>query len=164
MPYRSGSARPTRNPQVTSSFNQTADAIAHAADLTDGDWAPVDLRTFESTRRPFIHVLGDASVAGAQPKCGYAANAEAKACAAAVLAQLRSEPLPSPADANTCYTVVVADYGISVVTQYRLSDDGSQIQAIGGGTTPLDASTEDLRREAAHAHAWYRNFVRDVFG
>ncbi len=144
--------------------NQTAGAVAHAADLTDGDWAPVDLRTFESTRHPFIHVLGDASVAGALPKSGYAANAEAKACAAAVAAQLRGEPLPSPAYANTCYSVVGEDYGISVVTQYRLSEDGTQIQPIGGGTTPLDASTEDLRREAAHAHAWYRNFVGDVFG
>jgi sulfide dehydrogenase [flavocytochrome c] flavoprotein subunit len=48
------------------------------AGLADGDWAPVDLRTFESTRHPFIHVLGDASVAGALPKSGYTANAEAK--------------------------------------------------------------------------------------
>jgi hypothetical protein len=38
------------------------------------------------------------------------------------------------------------------------------MSGIGGGTTPLDASPEDLRREAAHAHAWYRNFVGDVFG
>jgi hypothetical protein len=38
------------------------------------------------------------------------------------------------------------------------------MSGIGGGTTPLDASPQDLRREAAHAHAWYRNFVGDVFG
>ena len=51
-----------------------------------------------------------------------------------------------------------------MATQYRLSEDGSRIEPIAGGTTPLEASSEDLRREAAHAHAWYRNFVGDVFG
>ncbi len=119
--------------------NQTAGAIAHAVYPTEGDCAPVDLRTFESSRHPFIHVLGDASIAGALPKSGYAANAEANAnaCAAAVAAQLRGQPLPSPAYANTCCSVVGEDYGISMVPQYRLTEDGSQIQAIGGGTTPL---------------------------
>jgi NADH dehydrogenase FAD-containing subunit len=49
-----------------------------------------------STRRPFesrlqanIHVIGDAAIAGAMPKSAFAANAQAKVCAAAVTTLLR---------------------------------------------------------------------------
>ena len=34
---------------------------------------------------PGVHVIGDAAIAGAMPKSAFAANAQAKVCAAAVL-------------------------------------------------------------------------------
>lgn len=146
--------------------NQKANDIAFAADLTDGDWCPVNLRSFESTRHPGIHVIGDACIGSALPKSGFAANAEAKACAAAVAALLAEQPTPTPAFTNTCYSVVGQDYGISIIAMYQLAADGSAISKIAGagGLTSLDASPEDLRREVDYAHSWYNNFVRDVFG
>jgi sulfide dehydrogenase [flavocytochrome c] flavoprotein subunit len=146
--------------------NQKANSIAFAAGLTDGDWCPVNLRTFESTLDPGIHVIGDACIGSALPKSGFAANAEAKACAAAVAALLDDQTTPTPAFTNTCYSVVGEDYGISIIAMYKLSEDGRAISKIpgAGGLTPLDASPDDLRREVGYAHSWYNNFVKDVFG
>ncbi|MES9878323.1 MAG: NAD(P)/FAD-dependent oxidoreductase [Candidatus Sedimenticola sp. PURPLELP] len=145
--------------------NQKANKIAFDADLTDGDWCPVERRTFESTRHPGIHIIGDACTATALPKSGYSANAEGKACAEAIISLLNGTPMPTPAYTNTCYSVVGKDYGISVVAMYKLKEDGSAIEKIAGqgGVTPLDASAVDLKREVAYAHSWYNNFVKDVF-
>lgn len=145
--------------------NQKANAIAHTADLTDGNWCPVDKRTFESTRHPGIHVIGDACTATALPKSGFAANGEAKACAAAVAAMLQGNTPPTPAFTNTCYSVVGEEYAISVIAMYRLSSDGASIDKIGGsgGLSPVPADAEDAKREVAYAHSWYNNFVQDVF-
>ena len=145
--------------------NQKANAIVHAADLTDGDWCPIHRRTFESTRHGGIHVIGDACSASALPKSGFAANAEAKACAAAVSALLKGDMPPTPAFTNTCYSVVGENYGISVVAMYKLSADGSSIDKIGGagGVSPVPPESEDAKREVAYAYSWYNSFVKDVF-
>ena len=52
---------------------QRAGQIAVATGLVgeDKNWCPVNATTFESTKRPGIHVIGDASNAGAMPKSGY---------------------------------------------------------------------------------------------
>ena len=60
---------------------------AGVADRTG--WCPIDPVTFESRLQPGVHVIGDAAIAGAMPKSAFAANAQAKACAAAVAALLR---------------------------------------------------------------------------
>jgi hypothetical protein len=45
---------------------QRAGEIAHTAGCADrSGWCPIDPVTFESRLRPFIHVIGDASIAGA---------------------------------------------------------------------------------------------------
>lgn len=146
--------------------NQKAGRLAFDLDLTEGEWCPVDLRTFESTRYPGIHVIGDACIGSALPKSGFAANAEAKVCARAVVALLGGQSPETPAFTNTCYSVVRTDYAISVVAMYRLSADGKAIEKVpnSGGVTPLEASATDLQREVGHAHSWYNNFVDDVFG
>ncbi len=48
---------------------------------------------------PNIHVIGDAAIAGAMPKSAFAANAQAKVCAAAVAALLAGET-PAAAEAD----------------------------------------------------------------
>ena len=55
------------------------------AGVTDrSGWCPIDPVTFESKLQPNIHVIGDAAIAGAMPKSAFAANPQAKVCAAAV--------------------------------------------------------------------------------
>ena len=64
---------------------QKAGRIADLAGVADrSGWCPIDPVTFESKLVPGIHVIGDAAIAGAMPKSAFAANSQAKTCAAAV--------------------------------------------------------------------------------
>ncbi len=146
---------------------QRAGKIAQVSDLTDeSGWCPVDKKTFESTKHPGIHVIGDACIATKMPKSGYAANSQAKVAAAAVAALLKGAEPGTPAYVNTCYSIVGKDYGISVAAVYRLSEDGKLIAPVkgAGGLTPMDAPDWALAREVQYAHSWYNNIVADIFG
>jgi sulfide dehydrogenase [flavocytochrome c] flavoprotein chain len=82
-----------------------AGAIAEAAGVADRTgWCPIDPATFESTLQPQIHVVGDAAIAGAIPKSAFAANVQAKVCAAAVAGLLSGATPASPKLINTCYS------------------------------------------------------------
>lgn len=144
---------------------QVAGKIAIDAGLTDEKgWCPIALDTFESTIHKDIHVIGDASIAKGMPKSGYAANSEAKVCAAAVAALLSGKEPGTPSYVNTCYSVVGKDYGISVAAVYRLAKDGSKITKVSGGLTPTDATAQQRKREVAYAHSWLKNITTDIFG
>ena len=143
---------------------QSAGKIAQIAGLTnDSGWCPVDLGTFESTIHEGIHVIGDASIATGMPKSGYAANSQAKVCAAAVVASLNDLDMVDPSYVNTCYSLVAPDYGISVAAVYRLAEDRSSIAKVAGGLTPSDANADALQREVQYAYSWYDNIVADMF-
>ena len=143
---------------------QKAGHIAHAAGVTDDSgWCPVHLDTFESKLRPGVHVVGDASIANALPKSGYAANSAAKVCAAAVVSLLKGEPVGTPSYVNTCYSIAAPGYGISVAAVYRLAEDKSSIKKVAGGLSPADASPAIKQREAEYAYSWFENIVHDMF-
>lgn len=144
---------------------QRAGAIAWASGLADASgFCPVDQHTFASTRAEHIHVLGDAAIAGPMPKSGFSANSQAKVCAAAIVAGLRGEALPPPSYANTCYSLVAPDYGISVAAVYRL--ENGEIHAVdgAGGVSPDGADADFRAREAAYARSWYAANVADTWG
>ena len=144
---------------------QTASEIAHAGGLVDeSGWCPVDLGTFESTMQPNVHVIGDASIATGLPKSAYAANSEAKVCAAAVVAMINGEKPGTPSYVNTCYSLAAPGYGFSVASVHRLADDRSSIEKISGGLSDIEASEDTLNREAQYAYSWYENIVSDMFG
>ncbi len=143
---------------------QKAGHIAHAAGTTDDSgWCPVHLDTFESKLRPGVHVIGDASIANAMPKSGYAANSQAKVCAAAVVSLLKGEPVGTPSYVNTCYSIAAPGYGISVAAVYRLAEDKSSIKRVAGGLSPADASPAMKQREAEYAYSWFENITQDMF-
>ena len=143
---------------------QKAGHIAHAAGVTDDSgWCPVHLDTFESKLRPGVHIVGDASIANALPKSGYAANSAAKVCAAAVVSLLKGEPVGTPSYVNTCYSIAAPGYGISVAAVYRLAEDKSSIKKVAGGLSPADASPAIKQREAEYAYSWFENIVHDMF-
>lgn len=145
---------------------QKAGSIAATSDLIDSSgWCPINVRSFESTHYSNIHVIGDASIASPLPKSGFAANSEAKACALAIAALLNGREPGRTSFTNGCYSLVGDDYAISVVAVYRLSEDGSSIQAVSGagGATPLLAPDEDKLIDVKYAYSWYNNFTKDVF-
>ena len=144
---------------------QQAGAIVHSAGLVNADgWCPVDQRTFKSSLQPNIHVIGDASIAGKMPKSGFAANSQAKVCAAAIVSELGGTTMPDPSYVNTCYSLVGPEYGISVAAVYRLTD-GEIVKVEGsGGVSPMDADDAYRRDEARYARGWYQSITQDVFG
>jgi sulfide dehydrogenase [flavocytochrome c] flavoprotein subunit len=143
---------------------QQAGDIARLAGLSDrSGWCPVHLGTFESTIHKGIYVIGDASIANGMPKSAYAANSQAKVCAAAVVASINETVMPEPSYVNTCYSLVAPDYGISIAAVYRLSEDQSEIKSVSGGVTANDASPDTLQREVQYAYSWYDNIVADMF-
>lgn len=144
---------------------QRSNRLVDTAELTDGgDWCPVNQLTFESLIHPGIHILGDASIAGAMPKSGYSANSQGKVCASAITALFNDQEPPSPSFINTCYSLVSPEYGISVAAIYRLNDEGSIGKVDGaGGLSPSDADAAFRKLEADFATGWYASITTDMF-
>lgn len=144
--------------------NQKAGKIAFDAGLVnDKGWCPIDQKTFESTIHKNIHVVGDSSVASPLPKSGYAANSEAKVCAAAVASLLNGVTMPEPSWVNTCYSVIAPGDGISVAMVYNYRDGKiHKVKGSGGLTGAYDA--ELRKREVLYAHSWFKNITADTFG
>lgn len=144
---------------------QKAARIAELAGVADRTgWCPVDPMSFESTLQPGIHVIGDAAIMGAMPKSAFAANAQAKACAAAVIARLASREVAEPRLINTCYSLVAPDYGISIAGVYRPTNGQLADIAGAGGTSPLDADATFRAQEALYAEGWFKTITSEVFG
>jgi NADPH-dependent 2,4-dienoyl-CoA reductase/sulfur reductase-like enzyme len=144
---------------------QKAGAIAAIAGVTDrSGWCPINPMTFESTLQANMHVIGDAAIVGAMPKSAFAANAQAKACAAAVVTLLKGQTPDEPRLINTCYSIVQPDYGISVAGVYRPVKDLFVDIEGAGGTSPLEAPDSTRAEEAHLAHGWYRTITRETFG
>jgi len=144
---------------------QKAGHVAELAGVADkSGWCPIDPVTFESTLQPNIHVIGDAAIAGAMPKSAFAANAQAKACAAALAALFAGVTPQTPKLINTCYSLAAPDYGISVAGVYQPAN-GQLVEIAGsGGTSPLDAPASLRATEASIADGWFRTITAEVFG
>ena len=144
---------------------QKAGQVAGLAGVADRTgWCPIDPVSFASTLQPNIHVIGDAAIAGAMPKSAFAANAQAKVCAAAVAVLLAGGTPTPPKLINTCYSLVAPDYGISVAGVYN-PVDGKLVDVEGaGGISPLEAPAEARVLEARLAAGWFRTITGEVFG
>lgn len=144
---------------------QSAGRIAIAAGLTNRfGWCEIDPATFESVVQPNVHVIGDSCVAGAMPKSGFAANSQAKICAAAIAALLNGQDPAEPVFMNTCYSTIAPDYGISIYGAYRSSVD--VIVAVEGSVTvsALDAPDSVRKAEYRFAQGWYDSITAEMFG
>ena len=147
---------------------QKAGRIAELAGTTDSSgWCSIDPVTFESKLQPNIHVIGDAAIAGAMPKTAFAANAQAKACAFAVVKLLfgsRPAALKPEKLIDASYSLLAPDYAISMAGVYRPVGDTIALVAGAAGASPLDAPAELRVREARYAHGWFKTITEEVFG
>lgn len=144
---------------------QRAGFIAERAGVTDATgWVPVNPWDFSSSQVEDIYVIGDASEAAPMPKSGFCANAQGKVVAFAAAASLAGDPAPEPVWANTCYSVLAPDYGITVAGVYRVIE--GQIAEVpgSGGVSPREADAGFRRREARYAAAWYQAICEDTWG
>jgi sulfide dehydrogenase [flavocytochrome c] flavoprotein subunit len=144
---------------------QKAGRIAEISGVADRTgWCPINPVTFESTLQPNIHVIGDACIAGAMPKSAFAANSEAKVCAAAIAKLLAGEKPEEPRLLNTCYSVAGPDYGFSVAGVYK-PINGQLMDIPGaGGVSPANAPAAARALEAKYADGWFRTITAEVFG
>jgi sulfide dehydrogenase [flavocytochrome c] flavoprotein chain len=143
---------------------QKAGRIAQAAGVADrSGWCPIDPVTFESKLQPNIHVLGDATIAGAMPKSAFTANAQAKVCAAAIVKLLAGEKPSEPKLINTCYSLIAPNYGITVAGVYH-PVNGVLTEIPGGGVSPVDAPASFRAQEAMFAEGWFNTITSEVFG
>jgi len=144
---------------------QKAGRIAEVAGVTDRTgWCPIDPVTCESKLQPNIHVVGDAAIAGAMPKSAFAANSQAKVCAAAVAKLVTGGSPAEPRLINTCYSLVAPDYGISVAGVYRPKEGVWADVEGAGGVSPPDAPDSARALEATYANGWFKTITGEVFG
>ena len=144
---------------------QRAAAIAQNAGVADrSGWCPVDAVTFESKLVPNIHVIGDAAIMGGMPKSAFSANAQAKACAAAVATLLAGQTPAEPRLINTCYSLISPDYGITVAGVYKPANGVLADIEGAGGVSPIDAPRENRALEAQFAESWFKTITGEVFG
>ncbi|GLS43971.1 NAD(P)/FAD-dependent oxidoreductase [Methylobacterium brachythecii] len=144
---------------------QRAPELCFQAGLADAyGWCRIDPVTFESIRVPGIHVLGDASAAGAMPKSAFSANAQGKVCAQAISDLLAGRKPDEPRLINVCYSLAAPDYAFSVAGVYAPEWDALVSVPGAGGLSPDDAAPEIRAKEAVLGAAWYRTITRELFG
>ena len=144
---------------------QRAAAIAQNAGVADrSGWCPVDAVTFESKLVPNIHVIGDAAIMGGMPKSAFSANAQAKACAAAVATLLAGQTPAEPRLINTCYSLISPDYGITVAGVYKPANGVLADIEGAGGVSPIEAPQATRALEAQFAESWFKTITGEVFG
>jgi NADPH-dependent 2,4-dienoyl-CoA reductase/sulfur reductase-like enzyme len=153
------------NPQVANIIPpQKAGRIAATASATDHTgWCPIDPMTFASKLVPDVHVIGDACLGGGIPKSAAAAQAQGKACAAVIAAQLAGKAPERPTLTGVCYNTVAPGYAFSLSGVYQPKGD-IFAEMEGGGTSPVDAPREMRAKEADAANAWYKTLTVDAFG
>ena len=144
---------------------QKAGSIADQAGVTnESGWVPVNPQTFESSKVKDVYVVGDATIATPMPKSGFCANAQGKVAAAAIVNALAGKPPAEASFANTCYSLIAPEYGISVAGVYRV-EGGKLIETKGsGGVSPRDANDDFRKLEAQYGTAWYNAIAQDTWG
>ncbi|HEX2115811.1 MAG TPA: NAD(P)/FAD-dependent oxidoreductase [Alphaproteobacteria bacterium] len=143
---------------------QYAGQIARDSGLANQTgWCTVDPITFESTVHKNVHVIGDASIAGAMPKSGFAANSQGKVAALAIVNALNGREMAVPTFVNTCYSLIAPDYGISVADVYRLTPQGIVAAPNAGGVSPANADAAFRNAEARYAESWYASMSREIW-
>ena len=134
--------------------------IAGAADNTG--WCPIDPVNFVSKLVPNIHVIGDAAIAGGIAKSASAAQAQGKACAAAIAGMLSGKSPETPRLTGTCYNTVAPGYAFSQSGVYQPKDGlFAEVENI---TSPVNAPREVRQRESERAESWFKTITVDAFG
>ena len=145
-------------------YQKAADLVENAGLTNKDGWCDVDQGTFESKVVKGIHIIGDSCVAGAMPKSGHSAASQAKNCAAVIVSRLAGQEPPEPTYANTCYSFISPDFGISVAAVYRLQDGA--ITRVAGGVTPPYPEEKDrfYKNEAKYTRGWYKSITSEAWG
>ena len=138
---------------------QKAGLIAHKAGVVGEDkkWCPVNQVTFESTIAKDVHIIGDASIAGAMPKSGYSANSQAKVAALNIVQLMNGKDLIDPSHVNVCYSYLTDKEAVTVSAVYKVAEGKTIAVANSGGVSP------DLSElEGIYGRSWIKNILTEM--
>jgi hypothetical protein len=145
--------------------DQKAGSIAAKSGLTQGDWCPIDPKTFKSTLAQNVYVIGDAAIATDMPKSAYSANSQAHAVTGDILADLSGKPPPPNTFYNICWSFVAPNDVVKIGADYRPGDFGGKF-----ALAPANAFVSQPGESAAlrktnfdESAAWYDTLVMDIF-
>jgi sulfide dehydrogenase [flavocytochrome c] flavoprotein subunit len=136
-----------------------------------GRWAGVDVRSYESTTAPNIHVIGDAS-STTQPKAGHIGNQEAKVCADAIVRLLAGkEPDQSPVTNSSCYSPITADTASWLTNVFGYDAATGKMKSVFGVLDPVTGVVSSGNVEAAARSQdnyqemikWFNTLMADSF-
>ncbi len=145
--------------------HQQAGSVALASEAADrSGWCPINAATFESTMLPYVHVIGDATIAAPMPKSAFSANLQGKICALQVLRLLAGQRPVDTVLANTCFSYLTPETAVSVSGVYRNNDGVFRSVKGAGGTSPLEADIAVRSSEALQAADWFQTITREAFG
>ncbi|MEL7098872.1 MAG: NAD(P)/FAD-dependent oxidoreductase [Pseudomonadota bacterium] len=139
-----------------------AGMIAHAAGVTDGNWAPVNAADMSSKADADIHVLGDASQQGDMPKSGFSANSQAKVCANAVRGALTGSKVFPARFSNTCWSLIDTNDGVKVGATYEATEE--KIAKVDGFISSTGETAEVREATYIESEGWYAGITADMFG
>lgn len=140
--------------------------LANAGPLNspNGRFAAVDVRSYESTARPGIHVIGDASHT-TQPKAGHIGNQQGKTCADAMLRLLSGKALDEGFATNSaCYTPITPTTAswLSAVYRYDPATKSMAIPASHNGGS-ANASSGATAENYEKMQIWFTTLMKDTF-
>jgi NADPH-dependent 2,4-dienoyl-CoA reductase/sulfur reductase-like enzyme len=136
---------------------QKAASIIFQMGLNSGNWAPVNVLSYESTITNNIHIIGDSQGTG-QPKAGHIGNSEAKICADAILRILGGVALyPTPKTNSACYSPISSNEAswLSGVFTYDTTTQSMVLVNIDDGKP----STQNYQA----MFKWSQNLFSDTF-
>jgi NADPH-dependent 2,4-dienoyl-CoA reductase/sulfur reductase-like enzyme len=142
---------------------QQAGRIAQPLITVNNQWVGVEFQTWESTKVPGVHVIGDAiAAAPGMPKSGFQANNHGKVVADAVVARLTGQPVnESPIIANTCYSFVSEKEVVHVASVHKWNAEQKTLVPV-QGAGGLSSARNEL--EGVYALSWARNIWADALG
>jgi NADPH-dependent 2,4-dienoyl-CoA reductase/sulfur reductase-like enzyme len=140
---------------------QQAGRIAQPLISVDNQWVGVEFQTWESSRAPGVHVIGDAiAAAPGMPKSGFQANNHAKVVADAIVARITGQPVnEAPIIANTCYSFVSDKDVVHVASAHKWSAQQKTLVPV-QGAGGLSSVRNEL--EGIYALSWARNIWADA--
>ncbi len=140
---------------------QQAGRIAQPLITANNQWVGVEFQTWESTKVPGVHVIGDAiAAAPGMPKSGFQANNHGKVVADAVVARLTGQPVnENPIIANTCYSFVSDKDVVHVASVHKWNAEQKTLVPV-QGAGGLSSARNEL--EGHYALSWARNIWADA--
>jgi sulfide dehydrogenase [flavocytochrome c] flavoprotein chain len=127
-------------------------------------WCEVDWITTESVAVPYVHVLGDATLAApAMPKSGHMANQHGKTAAAAIVELMRGRTPVLPMMANTCYSFIDDRNAFHVASVHRYMPAKKTMEVVPGASGISTQDRASWAIEGRDGNAWAHAIWADMF-